>query len=112
MAIIFAVMVMVAADRVGTGLRIERSSDQGDVPAKTLDHLADHMVRSNADAIAQQLHRQMAITEMPGDTNKFAILMRMDFHQVLGLGADPDNAVFDHQPVAISQPHRLRQIDQ
>jgi len=49
---------------------------------------------------------------MPGDANKFAMLTRMDFHQFFRLRADPYNAGLHHQPVALTQPHRPRQIDQ
>jgi len=55
------VMVMVTADGIRSGFRIERRLDQIDMAAETVDHLPDHMIRSNTDAISQQLHRQVAI---------------------------------------------------
>jgi hypothetical protein len=60
--VIIVVIVMVTAAGIRTGFRIERRLDQIDMAAETLDHLPDHMIRSNTDAISQQLHRQMAIT--------------------------------------------------
>ena len=80
--------------------------------AQALDHLGNHMIGPDADAIAQQLHRQMPVAQVPGDAHQFAVLMRVDFQQLFRLGADANDTRFHQQTVAVAQPHRLRQIDQ
>ncbi len=112
MVFIVVVMVMAGAPRVRTGLRIEWGMDRIDMAAETFDHLCDNVIGSNADAIAQQLHRQMAIAEMPGDANEFAGPMGVDFQQLLGLGTNPDDAGLHHQSIAVAKPYCLRQVDQ
>ena len=70
------------------------------------------MIRPDADALAQQLHRQMAIAEMPGDPHHLAFVMRMDLQQRLRPRAHPHHAAIHRQSIAIAQPHRLRQVEQ
>ena len=68
----------------------------------------------DADAVVQQLHRQMPVAEMPGDPHQFAP-SSCAWISSSGLrpGAHPHHAaVLDRQPVAIAQPHRLRQVEQ
>ncbi len=54
----------------------------------------------------------MAVAQVPGDADEFAVLMRMDFHQRFRLGAHVDDAsVIQQQAVAITQTDRLWQVD-
>jgi hypothetical protein len=81
--------------------------------AQTLDHLLDHMVRPNADPVTQQLHRQMPVAEMPRDSHKLAIVMRVNLQQRFRTRPNPDNpAILQREPVTIPQAHGLRKIDQ
>jgi hypothetical protein len=71
------------------------------------------VIGTDADAIVQQLHGQVTVAEMPGDSNKPAFFVRMDFQQLLRFGAHCHNtAAVQQQPIAMAKPHRLRQIDQ
>ena len=111
--VIVAMVVMAAAaGRVGAGLGIEGGIDMIDMPAQAFNHFLDHMVEADADAVTQQLHRQMPVTEVPGDANQFPVVMGMDFQQRLRPGADADDAAVHRQSIAIPQPDRLRQVDQ
>nr|WP_325677608.1 hypothetical protein [Rhodopila sp.] len=113
MLVVIVIMVMVMATAgIRPRLRVERSLDQLDMPAQPLDHFADHVIGSDADAIAQQLHWQMAVPQMPDDPDHVPVPVRMDLHQVLRLRTDPDHAGWHHQSVPIAQPYRLRQINQ
>ena len=106
-------MVVVAATSVSTRLGVERRLDLVDVAAQAFYHLLDHVIRANANALAQQLHRQMPIAEMPGDADHLALIVAMDFQQRLRLGANPHHAtVVQCQPIAVPQPHRLWQVEQ
>jgi len=110
---IMVVMMMTRAWGVGTGLRIERFFNRLDMTAETFNHVPDHVIGPDANAVAEQLHRQMAIAQMPCDTHKFAIVMRVDFQQRFRPRAHPnDPAIFKHQSIAVPQSHGLRKVDQ
>ena len=111
--VIVIVMMVSGAGSVGAGFWIERRLDRFDVAAETFDHVLNHMIGADTDPVAKELHRQMAIAEMPGDADQFAVVMSMDFQQRFRPGANPDNAaLLQGQAIAITQPHRLGKIDQ
>jgi hypothetical protein len=111
--VVIVVMVVMAACGVRPGFRIKWCVDQVHVAAETFDHIANDMIGPDSDAIAKQLDRKMAVAQVPGDADEFAVLMRMDFHQRFRLGAHVDDAsVIQQQAVAVTQTDRLRQVDQ
>ena len=110
--IVVVMVVMPAAGRVSARLWIERGLNLVHVPAEAFHHVRDHMIGANTDPVAKELHRKMPVSQMPRDANKFGVLMRMDFQQRLRFRAHADDAIFHGQPIAIAQPHRLRQIQQ
>ncbi len=113
MVVIIVVSMTVAAGGIGTGLRIKWRFDRLDMAAKALDHRLDDVIGADADAIAEQLNRQMAIAEMPGDTHEFSFMVGMNFKQRLGLRSDTDHtASVRGKTVAVPQTNRFRQIDQ
>ena len=112
MIVMIMVMMMAAAARVGAGLGIERGIDLVDMTAEALDHLLDHMIGADTDAVTQQLHGQMAVAEVPGDPHQFPVVVRMDFQQGFRPSADSYDATFDRQAVAVPQADGLRQVDQ
>jgi hypothetical protein len=113
MVMIVVVMMVPSAGRVRTGFRIERRFDRLDVPAQTFNHVLDHMIGANSDPVAKQLHRQMAIAQMPRDTHQLAIVMRVDFQQRFRPGSDADHAAaLQRQPIPVAQPNRLGEINQ
>ena len=112
MVIVVAMMMMPAAGRVGTRFGVEWRVDIVDVTAQTDHHFSDYMVRADPDTVAKELDRKVTVTEMPGDADQFAIVMRVDFQQRLGFCPDPDNAVFDGQAVAVAEANGLREVKQ
>jgi len=107
------IVVMTGARGVGSGFGIEWRIDRFDVTAEAFDHVPDDMVGTDPDPVAEQLYRQMTIAEMPGDADKFPVVMTVNFQQRLGPRADLDDpAFFKSEPIAIAQPHRLRKVDQ
>src|SRR3954452_1104946 len=102
-------MVMATAGGIGAGFGIEWRVDQVDVAAKPLDHCANDMVGADADSITPQLDGKVTVAQMPGDADKFARVVRVNFHQRLRLRANPyDTAVVQQQAVAVTQARRLR----
>jgi hypothetical protein len=105
-------MLMMVSAGIGARLRIERRLDCIYVTAQPLHHLPDHMIRTNTDATAQQLHRQMTIAEVPCDPHQLALVMCVYLQQRLWLRAYPHHLAIHRQPVAVAQTHGLRQIEQ
>ena len=57
---------------IGAAFRIERRLDLDDAGAETLHHLLDDVIAADAQRLRHDLHRQMAIAEMPGDARRDA----------------------------------------
>ena len=71
------------------------------------------MVGPDADVGPRELHRQMAVAEVPGDADEVRRVMGVDVEQGLGLRDDADHAAaLEQQPVAVAQPGGLRQVEQ
>lgn len=114
MVVIVAMMVvMMAAARVRAVFRIERCLDHRDRSTKKPDHIFDDMIAADQDAIRQQHDRQMAITEMPGNTHEIGRRCRRDFRKLFFCRHYPNSAaVFQQERIALSNPMRTRQIEQ
>lgn len=114
MAVIVIMMVMMMARAgIGPGLRVEWCVDGIDMAAEPFDHVGDDVVGADADSLAQQLHRQMPVAEMPGDPHQRAFVMRMNFQQRLGPRHHADHAaVRKRETVPVAQTNRLRQVEQ
>ena len=106
-------MRMFGRGRIGAAFGIERRFDLDDLGAEALDHVLDHMIAADAQALGHELRRQMAIAEMPGDTHEMAGIGAADFDQRLGGGDHFDHAaVFQHQTVAAAQRDSLGKVEQ
>ncbi len=106
-------MVMVVATRIGATFGIERRLDGVRVAAQPVHHVRDHVVGADADAVAEQLHRQMPVAEVPGDADQLRRAVGMDFEQRFGLGYyTDDTATFKRQAIAIAQPNGLWKVEQ
>ena len=69
--ILIIVSVTVAVPTgIGAGFRVERRVDRVGVAAEAVDHRFDDVVGTDTDAVAEQLHRQVAIAEMPRDADQ------------------------------------------
>src|ERR1700722_14391479 len=110
--VIVAVVVMVDAAGVSTGLGSERGIDRFDVAAEAFDHFTDDVVGPDADPIAQKLHGQMAVAEVPGDADTVAVIVGVDLQQRFGRGANTDDTRCCGQSVAVTETDCLRQVDQ
>jgi hypothetical protein len=71
------------------------------------------VIAPDPQAPPNDLCRQMAIAEMPGDPHHLTLVIRANFHKRLGRCDDFDQpAVFENQCVAATQGNRLREIEQ
>ena len=112
-------MVMMTGGRLGRGggidaaFRIERRLDGERAPAERLGHRLDHRIAANAQPLADDLHRQLPMTEMPGDSRHMRQIVAANLGQRLGCRHHFDQpAVIQHQSIAAAQRQLLLKIEQ
>jgi len=94
-------------------LRIERRFHRRKAGAEPAQHVLDHMIAANAQPVADDLHVDMPVTDVPGEPRQFVAVGGGDFDQRLRPADDAhDAAVVEYETVAIAQGHRPRQIEQ
>ena len=69
---------------VGAKFRVERCLEPGDPAAEPRHHLGNDMILANAQAVADDLNRQMAVAEMPGDAQQAWPIRGFDIEDWLG----------------------------
>jgi hypothetical protein len=98
---------------IGAALGIERSLDLDHASAKPLHHRLDDMVTADAQALTDDLRRQMAVAEMPGDTYQMQGISAPNFSKRLGRRHYFNQpSVFQHQRVATAQRDGVLEIEQ
>ena len=115
MAVIVMIMTMagMTAAGISAAFGIERRFNDNDPRAESANHVLDHMIASDAQALADNLRWQMSIAEMPGDPHQMMRIGAADFHQRLGRSDDFDQPpVFQHQRIAAAQRDGFFQIQQ
>src|SRR4051812_37053995 len=97
-------MMAVPALGISAGFRIEGGLDAADSRAQPGDHVDDDVVPADSQPPADDLHRQMAVAEMPGDAGELDAVAAFDLGECLGGGAHPQvTAALDRQPVALAE---------
>lgn len=113
MIVIVVAMRRVASTGIGSAFRIERRFDSDDTRAEAPHHLLDDVIAPDAKALADDLRRQMAIAEMPGETHEMARIGAANLDQRLWCCDHLDAAaVFQHQRVAAAQGDGVFQVEQ
>lgn len=98
---------------IGAAFGIERRLDGDDARAEAAQHLGDDVVAADAQRPGRDLHRQMAVAEMPGQPHQMHGIGAADFDQRLRRGDHLDQAaVFQHQRIAAAQRDGIFQIEQ
>jgi hypothetical protein len=94
-------------------LRIERRFHRHQPCAEPAQHILDDMIAANAQPIANDLHLDMPIADMPREPRQFLAASGGNFDQGLGPADDADDAaVVEHESVAVAQSGRARQVEQ
>jgi hypothetical protein len=113
MIITMRVIMIVRVLPVRALLWIERRFHRRKPRAEATQHVLDHMIAANAQPIADDLHIDMPVADMPGEPRQFAAVSSRDFDQLLRPADDAhDAAVVEHETVAIAQSRSLRQVEQ
>src|SRR3569623_2331093 len=99
--------------RIGAVLGIEYRVDECERRAETAQHLLQHMIATDAQAVADDLHFGAPIANVPGEPRQRVRGGGGELDQRLRLAGDADDsAVLDDQRVAIAELRRPRQIEQ
>ncbi len=98
---------------IGAAFGIEWRFNMGDFAAEPACHLFNNVVTPNADAIDENLNRQMAIAKMPGEAGEIAWFGHADFRKFFGRGDHFNQPpIFEHQRIAAPQHDRFGKIEQ
>jgi hypothetical protein len=99
--------------QVSAAFRIERSLDLGQPGSQSTQHIFNHVITPDTQTASHDLHRQMPVTEMPGEAHHLPLIVAADFHERFGCGDHFDQAaVFQHQCIASSQGDGFGKIEQ
>jgi hypothetical protein len=114
MIVIVIVMIMTMFGlRISAAFGIKGSFNQCDFSAKPAHHIFNHMVTTDADAIIENLHWQMAVAEVPGHIGKLARAPTANFSQRLRLAEHFDQAaIIEHNRITRAQHNGFWQIEQ
>ncbi|SEN90977.1 hypothetical protein SAMN05443254_113138 [Bradyrhizobium sp. OK095] len=117
MAVIVVRMVVVAMRVPGIGIGaafgIERRLDLDHAGTEALHHGLDDVVAADAQGLGHDLRRQMAVAEMPADTDKVVRIVAADLEQRLGRRNHFDQpSVLQHQRIAAAQRNGILQVEQ
>jgi len=94
-------------------LRIERRLDRKKPRTEPAQHVLDHVIAANAQPIADDLHLDMTIADMPGEPRQLLTSGGRDLDQRLPPADDAhDAAVVEHETVTVPQSGRPRQVEQ
>ena len=103
----------VTAAGIGAAFRIERRLDLDHAGAEPLHHRFDHMIAADTQAFCHELRRQMAVAEMPCNTNQMLRIGAADLDQRLRRRDHLDHAaILQHQRIAAAQRDGVFKVEQ
>src|SRR6266446_1752820 len=105
--------VRMAAAGIGAAFGIERCLDLDHAGAEPLHHRLDDVIAPDPQAFGHDLRWQMAVAEMPGDSNQMVRVGAPYLEQRLRRRHHFDQTpIVEHQRVAAAQRDRVFQIEQ
>lgn len=112
---VFPMIVIVAVNfamAVGAAFRIEGGQHWHHTGAEPLQHVLDDMIVANAQPVAEELGRQMAVAEMPGDANEFGLAGGGDLEKTFGHRLDENQSpIFEFQGISVLHHGRFLEIE-
>jgi len=98
---------------IGAALRLERRIDDIDGGPQTARHLFQYRITRDADAVREQLGRDMAIAEVPGETRQMVRVVCINLgDRLLGSDHGDDAAIVQSETVAVLQAGSLNKVEQ
>jgi hypothetical protein len=77
-------VVAVAIPAVRAALRLERNVYLSEFGSETVEHVLDHMVRTNAEGTIPNLGWKMAISQVPSEAHQLMAILMPDFDDEFG----------------------------
>jgi hypothetical protein len=94
-------------------LRIKRRIEGREQRAEPPQHVLDHMIAADTQPVAHDLHLDVPVADVPGESRQRMAVGSDDFDQRLGTADDPhDAAIVEQKTVAVAQSDDLRQVEQ
>jgi hypothetical protein len=94
-------------------LRIERRLHRNEPGAESAQHVFDYVITANPQPITDDLHVDMPVADVPGESRQRVTVGGGDFDQRLGAADNTyDATVVEHEAIAVSQGRRVRQVEQ
>jgi hypothetical protein len=94
-------------------LRIKRRVEGSEQRPEPPQHVLDHMIAANTQPVAHDLHLDVPVADVPGESRQRMAVGSDDFDQRLGTADDPhDAAIVEQKTVAVAQSDDLRQVEQ
>ncbi len=110
---VMIVVVVIVAMAIGAAFGVEGGVEVRHDRAEMANHVFDDRVAADAQAVAEKLGGQVAVTEVPGDPQQAVGRRGADLGQRLGRGIDGnDAAILEDQSVAVLERYRLGEIEQ
>jgi len=98
---------------VGAVFGIERRLDRRKAGAEAAQHVLDHVVAAHAQPVTGDLHVDVAIADVPGETRQLVSIGGGNLDERLRPpGNAHDRAVLEHEAVAVAQRSGMRQVEQ
>jgi hypothetical protein len=111
--IVSMVVVTMPTFGISATFGIETGLDHPQFRAKALQHILDHMVAAEADAVAGDLGWQMAVADMPGEAQQILRGCSTDFDECLGRSDDFNkSAIIKHERITAAQCDDVIKIEQ
>ena len=89
-------------------LRIKRRVEGSQQSAEPPQHVLDHMIAANTQPVADDLHLDVPVADVPGEPRQRMAVRGDDFDQRLRAADDPHNAaIVEHKTVAVAQSDDL-----
>jgi len=112
MVIMPVVMMLVSCRQIGTAFGIERRLDEDRLGAEAREQRFDRGIAPHAQTVGKELHRHVAVAEVPGEASERREVLGACLDQRLGLGDHFDQvAVVEHEQIAGTQGNRRGKIE-
>lgn len=114
--VVLPMIVIVSVDfavAVGPAFGIEGGEHRSHRGAEPLQHVLDDMVVADPQAIAEELRRQVAVAEMPGNADQFGRAGSGDLQKAFGNGLHQDQpAILEFERIAVLHDGGFLEIEQ
>ena len=97
--VILAIAMAVTVAVIRARFRFERSIHRAHSRTESARHRFEHVIRRNPQASVADFNRYVTVTEVIGNTGKFARIVAFDMQQLLGCRND------EHEPIVCGHEH-------